>query len=458
MRFESTLLVIGLGVSIASGCGGEDGAAGPKGETGSRGDEGEPGEPGEQGEEGEQGAQGEMGEQGGDGDEGPRGPAGGELEGGLATSCLSPCHGFTGIVDQWKSSKHFATYIANLGGEEVDTWTGPRACGNCHAIDAIEQRVAGNVLYNGSDAPTNVDEGQINYLDDSGTTPRISESAYAGQATVAVVHCTTCHDVTALNDPHLTGEDYEVGSFPLRVPSGDDDEARIERSSDVGESDGSPGGAYGVGNACIWCHKSRKDVKNYIVGDSVSLNSIYWGPHEGPHSDVFTGVGGYHYPDKDYSNSSHQALENGCVDCHMPSSDDINQGVGDHSFYPKLSVCQECHATATSFDVGGGQRRMRVSIQQLREVLNTAGYLTRGESTPYPILSDEELADREFNLDHVRPGSVVTEAHAGAVYNYLILARGSAGGIHNPIYVQQLIYDSYEAIEDEAPPSIEERP
>ena len=64
---------------------------------------------------------------------------------GLPTSCLSPCHGFNGIVEQWKTSTHYSAFISNLGGDEVATWTGATACGNCHAADALQMRVAGAV-------------------------------------------------------------------------------------------------------------------------------------------------------------------------------------------------------------------------------------------------------------------------------------------------------------------------
>ena len=68
---------------------------------------------------------------------------------------------------------------------------------------------------------------------------------------MAVVHCTTCHEVTDENDPHRTGDDYEPGSFPLRVPTGEDEVAYLEKSSAVGVSEGTPTGPYGVGNACM---------------------------------------------------------------------------------------------------------------------------------------------------------------------------------------------------------------
>jgi hypothetical protein len=376
-------------------------------------------------------------------------------DGTLNVGCLGPCHGFTGIVEQWKTSTHFATYVANLGGEEVESWTGTSACGNCHSIDGVEQRLADNVRYVGTTGPVNVAEGQISYL--NSTTSKISESTYAGDATVAVVHCTTCHEVSDETDPHRTGEPFEPGSFPLRVPSGEDDQAYIEKSSAVGVSDGTPVGAYREGNACIWCHKSRKDVTNYITASNTLSNR--WGPHQGPHADVFSGKGGYHYAGETYDDTaSHRVLEKGCVSCHMESVA-ANNDIGDHSFAPSLSSCKSaCHVNATSFDVGGGQTDMKSSLRELREVLNTAGWLTRSEAAPFEALTPAQIADDNFAEDTPRPASGLTAPQAGAVYNYLMIARGGAGGIHNPLYVRQLIYDSYFAIEGEAPPSMQTRP
>jgi hypothetical protein len=373
----------------------------------------------------------------------------------LTTGCLSPCHGFSGIVEQWKTSTHFATYVANLGGEEVDTWTGTSACGNCHAVDGIEQRLAGKVRYLGTKPPTNVAHGQINYFNT--TNNKIAESTYSGHASVAVVHCTTCHEVTAENDPHRTGAAYVPGSFPLRVPTANTEQSFIEKSSSVGVSDGTAAGAYGVGNACMWCHKSRKDVTNYITDANTLSNR--WGPHEGPQADVYSGKGGYHYGTNTYLNSSHQALAKGCVSCHMGSVA-ANAGVGNHSFAPELSTCTTagCHATATSFDVIGGQTAMKNSLRELRALLNEKGWLTRSEAAPFVKLTDAQVGDDHFAEDTAAPASGLTAGEAGAVYNYLLLARGAAGGIHNPVYHRQLIFDSYFAIAKANPPSIKTRP
>ena len=461
-RHHIYILILGFAVAFAA-CGGDDGKNGAMGPPGAQGPEGESGD------EGPAGPRGLMGPEGLEGPEGPAGPAGPGGEGGetgmggagssaLSSGCLSPCHGFTGIVEQWKTSTHFATYVANLGGEEVDSWTGTSACGNCHAIDGIEQRLAGNVRYLGTTGPANVTHGQISYL--NSTNNRIGESTYLGHATVAVVHCTTCHEVTEENDPHRTGKPYTPGSFPLRVPTGAGETAYVEKSSAFGLSDGTAAEPYGVGNACMWCHKSRKDVTNYIITATAtnSFTNTRFGPHEGPQTDIYTGKGGYHYQGRTYNSSSHQNFGNGCVTCHMPGTDS-NEGIGDHSFAAKLSSCQSggCHTEATSFNVGGQQRDMKDKLRQLREALR--GWLTRAEVAPYDALTDAQVADENFAEDASRPGTTgLSGDQAGAVYNYLLMARGAAGGVHNPIYVRQLIYDSYFAVMGVAPPGTPSRP
>jgi hypothetical protein len=127
----------------------------------------------------------------------------------------------------------------------------------------------------------------------------------------------------------------------------------------------------------------------------------------------------------------------------MPSVAE-NQGVGDHSFAPRLDTCKTCHATATNFDVLKGQTTVKLGLQRLRETLNDLQLLTRDEATPFGALAVTALADQHFELDLARPKNPVDADTAGALYNYFVLARGSAFGVHNPAYTRQLIFDSIE--------------
>ena len=434
-RRRCNTIVSSLALIAVAGCAGSDGPQGTPGPVGAAGPQGPAGPPGEAG---PPGGMGEIAIEGG--------------VAGLPTSCLTPCHGFNGIVEQWKTSTHYSAFISNLGSDEVASWTGPSACGNCHATDAIEQRIAGSVRTVADGGVVNLAKGQLGYRNP--TSGALTEATYAGQSKVASVSCVTCHSVTDATDPHRTGKAYVAGSFPLRVPTGAGDQATIEKSPDKTAVTGTPAGVLGTANACVWCHRSRKDVTNYIALDTV-LTSPNWGPHEGPQADVSSGKGGYHFAAMTYGSSTHQQKLT-CVDCHMNSpapTQDGGAAWANHSFYPQVAACTSCHAGATSFDINGGEGQIKAALFELQKALDDAGYLTRGTVAPYPSLQPSERTDAHFELDHTRPGggaeggaSHLTADQAGALYNYILVARGGALGVHNPKYAKQLIFDSYVAI------------
>src|SRR5208283_1007481 len=113
--FLRTLPIAVLTLALAA-CSGPTGPAGPEGEAGPVGP---------------QGAVGPAGPAGPAGEAGPPGPGFGTDAGAtISTSCLSPCHGFNGVVAQYQTSVHYVTYITNLGSTTEDEWTTPgAACG-----------------------------------------------------------------------------------------------------------------------------------------------------------------------------------------------------------------------------------------------------------------------------------------------------------------------------------------
>ncbi len=413
------------------------------------------------GEEGEAGPIGPQGIQGPAGPAGDAGPAGGAIlpDGGVATipvSCLSPCHGFNGVVTQYQGSTHYMVYLANVDTTTAAEWTAPGgACGNCHAIDALQQRVAGNVGTDGDAGVVNLASGELQYLDPTANKPNYA--TYAGTASVAQVYCTTCHAVTNQNDPHVTGIPWTPGSFPLVVPP-DSGSIFLEKSPTAGPVTGSDAGSYGPGDTCMWCHRSRVDVTNYIAVSN-KITSSYWGPHEGPQADIFTAQGGYHYPGQTYGTSTHQQKLS-CVDCHMPNVAD-NANVPDHTFNPQLSVCATsgCHLPApTTFNVAGGESTVQGEMTDLERALNDQGWLTRATSAPYAPLTDPDggggnVGDGQWSSDQPMPGVTLTAGQAGALYNYLLVVRGGAYGVHNPLYEKELLYDSYVAVTGDPPPT-----
>ena len=416
---------------------------------------------------GPEGAPGANGEAGPPGAPGPAGPAG---DGGVSffdassdapTGCTAPCHGFGNVVDQWQFSKH---YIMNTMAAGQPAWTSAGPCGNCHAIDGLERRVAGAVgVADGGVVPVDVKKGHMSYQ--IGGAGPVMELGYTGPGRVAVVHCTTCHAFTPTNDPHNTGS-YVPGSAPMRVPAGADDFSVIEKSpAGSTTSVGQAAGKWKAGNTCVMCHKSRKDVTFYITPTN-KLNSPYWGPHEGPQTDVYSGLGGYHFDGMTYGTSVHATIGTGCTSCHMQPVA-TNKNVPDHSMQPALAFCKSCHTTfaGTNFDVQGGQSLVRSALRELQAALNAKNLLSRGTAKPYPPLGDLELGDDSFELDKTRPGGnidgsdvVLDAATAGALYNYLLIARSKDFGVHNPTYAKQLLFDSIKQIKGTAPVSLPVRP
>ncbi|MGO8992137.1 MAG: collagen-like protein, partial [Polyangiaceae bacterium] len=145
-----TVLVPLLGLLLAA-CEGPDGPAGAEGATGSSGSQGAPG------------TMGPRGSSGAKADAGPLPDSGVAIQ----VSCLSPCHGFNGVVAQFKTSDHYIEYLTNAASVTPETeWTTAGvACANCHAIDGLAQRAAANVgVADAGGKVLNVKSGELEYL------------------------------------------------------------------------------------------------------------------------------------------------------------------------------------------------------------------------------------------------------------------------------------------------------
>ncbi len=373
---------------------------------------------------------------------------GGEGGAFIPVGCLSPCHGFNGVVSQFQSSVHYTEYLANVVSATPEAeWTTPgAACGNCHAIDGLQQRVAGTVGTTGGAGVVNLASGELLYAAPEGGAQ--TAATYTGSAAVAEVYCTTCHAVTNANDPHKTGIPWTPGSFPLMVDDDGGGSVFIEKSPPASGVTGTNAGNFGPGNGCMWCHRSRVDVTSYIKASN-PMTSVRWGPHEGPQADLFTGIGGYQFAGQTYGQATHEQKLS-CVDCHMvPVAD--NGGVPDHSFAPNLSACLSCHSGNTTFDVNGFQGDVQSALTAIETWFSGQGFLTRAGAAPYTPLTMAQLGDGNWASDEPVPGATIggaalTQDQAGVLYDYMLVARGGDYGVHNPRYIGQLLYDSYQVL------------
>jgi hypothetical protein len=424
-----------------------------------------------------------------------------DASGDIPVSCLSPCHGFYGINSQFQTSAHYTEYLANLVSSSPEAnWTAPGApCGTCHAIDALVERQAANTAGGTVDGGKvqNLAAGELVYDDGEGKNALNATANYVGSATTAEVYCTTCHVVTPENDPHRTGKPFTWGSFPFVVSP--DAGVTIEKSPTQGTVTGTfvaagaveGNGGFGFGNTCAWCHRSRVDITQYITADTAgvgtnAITSPYWGPHESPAMDVYSGFGGYEYqPHSNYKQAPHVTntlfFANGCTTCHMSpvadnpytTADGGTSGAPDHSMQPKLwSVCTtSCHSGTPVPTIEGlvsaDPYNVIRGMTELEGYLNALGLLTRSNGAPYlPLCTATVTAgctgtvgDGNFALSGIGDLSspeltqtsslgasgakvVLTENQAGALYNYLIIGRAGGSGAHNGSYAADLLYDS----------------
>src|SRR5580658_9826986 len=89
------------------------------------GPDGPAGAAGENGEAGAQGTAGPMGPTGPGGAPGPPSADGGVVAS-IPVGCLSPCHGFNGVVSQFQTSVHYTEYLVNVSSATPETaWTTP---------------------------------------------------------------------------------------------------------------------------------------------------------------------------------------------------------------------------------------------------------------------------------------------------------------------------------------------
>ncbi len=186
---------------------------------------------------------------------------------------------------------------------------------------------------------------------------------------------------------------------------------------------------HGMGNLCANCHHAR--AVSPAIGPTVHITSSRWGPHHGPQADILNGTGAYTFAGATYRNSFHRnGVTDGCPTCHMgtPYGDQsgghtMTMAYSSHgSNVDNVSGCNSdaCHSGITNFNVDGMQDTVETYIEDLRAALIQAAII---DST-----TDLVRASSSSPLD-------LTEAQAGALYNYLLIEADRSLGVHNTNYV-----------------------
>ncbi len=206
----------------------------------------------------------------------------------------------------------------------------------------------------------------------------------------------------------------------------------------------------GNGGLCANCHKSRRDGNDYTTNYLDNLSSHY-GPHHGPQTDVLYGA---NIPTFGMSiaNSPHaQAVEGGCVGCHMyPNEIDENNQVllsGNHSFsmvdpdgVDNVAACEDCHGALESFD----EKKFYINGNADLDGNGVAEGLQHEVHGLLDILA--ELLPPYGSTDINNIDSTWTPDEAVGFYNYLCIEEDRSFGIHNPQFTIGILIATIEKL------------
>jgi len=221
---------------------------------------------------------------------------------------------------------------------------------------------------------------------------------------------------------------------------------------------------YGAGNMCVQCHQTRTSSPMTPKPDpaaptaTISIATSRWYPHYGVQGQMLMGEGGFEFQGYTYGNSPHTTqqgiMENGCAGCHMAVQSDGDLGTGnagghtmkitwnpvaeepDTSYF--LAGCEDagCHGEGfypttdypgASTAPAGAQTFIHGLLDSLGTLLVNAGYLD-------PVTGVVKASSST--------PLVITNADAGALYNYFFVEHEGSFGVHNTKYAKDLLESS----------------
>ena len=342
------------------------------------------------------------------------------------------CKGAAGD-DGTDGTNGIAGVAGSDGGDGADGADGNVTCFECHATEIFEQ-----ALYDFGASQHSSGDIAVSYAGGRGSCSRChSHEGFVAFANGFPAHninspsaweCGTCH--TLHNE--FTSEDYNL-RMTTAVSIWDSGTFMLKGESLL-ELEG--------GNAlCANCHQSRRAEPNITdPGATFNITSTHYGPHHGSQANVLAGVGfaevagSIAYP----AAGSDPHIAASCTGCHMNDNS--------HSFDPSVAACNACHAT-TDFNYGGVADEMADLLDELRDLLVTAGVIELGTEELYEL--NEETGEIELVL-HTEGYHPVVGTHdmvlAQAFFNWVGLAEDRSLGAHNPKYYKALLKNSIDAV------------
>ncbi len=343
---------------------------------------------------------------------------------------------------------------------------GPRLLSSENLTGYTFEFEGGNAMYcNGSScSKCHTHQGFVDFV--AAGLPATWDQAYSAASQPG---CFTCHK------PHVSGD------FSLRKTSS-------ETLIGTGVFNG------GKGNLCVTCHKSLTNV-----GSSSSTNTAdffntsntfpktwasYNGTHHGPQADFMMGANHYAYAAKTYVTTNDHLTSNAdaCVSCHVYQPTARLSGaaqLGGHGMYlmggvhgsnaDVIGVCRACHAysgtsltSTTSGSLTAGFESAISPDTAINTILDNIranrdlliAYFGNGTTNfsgagtgPIESPSGGDVASGEWGRDWVFASSAsLTATQSYAFWNFKYFIEDKSQGLHNPIFANEILWDSAEGL------------
>ena len=246
-----------------------------------------------------------------------------------------------------------------------------------------------------------------------------------------------------------------------------------------------------VGDACIGCHITRMSSRGLHTAGQGSMligadaqpftlniaNTYLYAPaSSAQQNNAAVGTwSGWELPGYTYENSSHSAIKERCVACHMASSpsflaasasnfakaDTLIQKLGGHTFkvaFDNITAkdtttilnptgCAECHGSPTIEFVELTQAKTQALLSALYAALPRRDTIvTAAAPNGTAILFTDTIAWQNQKSASASAKRKLTLVERAAAYNYQFVTNDGSGGVHNFNYAKGLLTSSLEQV------------
>lgn len=191
---------------------------------------------------------------------------------------------------------------------------------------------------------------------------------------------------------------------------------------------------------CVACHVGTTNWYDTKDENFVSIQEGN-GSLKSP-SGIFLQFGGYEFPEQNYDiqiSNSHATMSNGanngpCISCHYSANP---SQAGEHSFKANKYTCVSCHS---SDNLGDFEVKVQNNVNLIKKMilitLQKKGVVPSTDYISVPVPTD--IISKITDDDNLR----------GAIYNYFFIKNNIVTAVHNPIYINLLVFDTIDYLDN----------